>query len=386
MKLPFLISEWADKKGDIFLIGKTERTLRRNVLDIIQREFGSRIFNYALGSKAEASFFGRTIHLAGANDERAYEKIRGSTAAQILIDEGSLIPESFMNECLDRLSLENAQLSITTNPGGPQHYLKKKYIDRINAGEINGTVHTFSLEDNPYLPKQYIEAIKKEHTGIWYKRAIEGLWVIAEGSVYDMFDEKVHVVREGKRQWKEYLVGVDYGTAGVFTIGIYGTNGITETQLIDEIYYDARERQVQKTDREFADMYIDFVSSNIEPLRPVQHYCDPSAVSFMAEMSTRGIGITAANNDVLDGIRFVGTLLKCNHYKINARCTNTIREIQSYVWDEKFQEKGIDKPVKKNDHAMDRDRYALYTRYGANTAGVMLPEMQESTGTIFDFG
>ena len=35
----------------------------------------------------------------------------------------------------------------------------------------------------------------------------------------------------------------------------------------------------------------------------------------------------------------------------------------SYIWDEKAQEKGEDKPVKQNDHALDALRYLLQTLF-----------------------
>ena len=35
---------------------------------------------------------------------------------------------------------------------------------------------------------------------------------------------------------------------------------------------------------------------------------------------------------------------------INAKCVNTIRELQTYVWDEKAAQRGEEKPLKINDH------------------------------------
>jgi phage terminase large subunit len=51
-------------------------------------------------------------------------------------------------------------------------------------------------------------------------------------------------------------------------------------------------------------------------------------------------------------------------FKILDTCKDTIREIQSYVWDEKASERGDDKPVKKSDHLLDSIRYALHTHFG----------------------
>jgi phage terminase large subunit len=50
-----------------------------------------------------------------------------------------------------------------------------------------------------------------------------------------------------------------------------------------------------------------------------------------------------------------GSLLVCHE------CKGLIKEIESYVWDPKASEKGEDRPLKKDDHALDALRYAVYT-------------------------
>ena len=49
-----------------------------------------------------------------------------------------------------------------------------------------------------------------------------------------------------------------------------------------------------------------------------------------------------------------------NSYCRKEKCKNIIREFNSYIWDEKAQEKGENKPVKQNDHALDALRYFYY--------------------------
>ena len=71
--------------------------------------------------------------------------------------------------------------------------------------------------------------------------------------------------------------------------------------------------------------------------------------------------IIKAKNDVLDGIRFTGTLLNIGQILFHTRCKNTIKEFGSYIWDVKACERGEDKPIKQHDHAMDAVRYFCYT-------------------------
>src|SRR5690625_3980279 len=54
--------------GALLMVGKTERTLKRNILDPIEQMVGSKRFRYNRGT-GEARLFGRVIYIAGANDE-----------------------------------------------------------------------------------------------------------------------------------------------------------------------------------------------------------------------------------------------------------------------------------------------------------------------------
>ena len=95
---------------------------------------------------------------------------------------------------------------------------------------------------------------------------------------------------------------------------------------------------------------------------------DPSAASFIAELRKRGYKVLKANNDVLDGIRLVGTMLNLEKIVFASSCTETIKEFASYIWDEKAVERGEDKPVKQFDHAADAVRYFVSTVLGSKVA------------------
>ena len=64
---------------------------------------------------------------------------------------------------------------------------------------------------------------------------------------------------------------------------------------------------------------------------------------------------------MLDGIRYVGSLLNTDEIAFSPDCVNTFKEFNSYIWDEKATERGEDAPVKQHDHAMDAVRYFAYT-------------------------
>src|SRR5512137_2397156 len=110
--------------GNLLMAGKTERTLRRNILDVIAEIVPPTDYHLNAGT-GELTLYGRKIYLVGANDERSESKIRGVSLAGAYCDELTLFPESFFQMLLSRLSLKGARLFGTTNPDGPAHWLKK---------------------------------------------------------------------------------------------------------------------------------------------------------------------------------------------------------------------------------------------------------------------
>lgn len=305
---------------------------------------------------------GRIIYCIGANDERSESKIRGPTFSGAYVDEATLIPESFFKMLLSRLSRDGSQLIATTNPDSPFHYLKKDFIDRRD--ELDLKVFNFRMEDNPSLTSNYVENLKKEYRGLWYRRFIDGEWCLAEGSVYDFFDETIHTIEQPPSYAKYYIIGVDYGTTNPCAFTLLGFNDETPCKLWvqKEYYFDSKKEGFQKTDAEYVDDLIDFISDY--PVKCL--YIDPSAASFKLEIRrrTNQLIIKDANNDVLNGIRTVSTHLATGNLKIMRNCKNLIQEFQSYTWDTKKAQRGIDEPVKAFDHLLDSLRYSIFSHYG----------------------
>lgn len=345
-------------KGDLVLCGRTDKTIKRNLILPMQEMVGTSL-HYSSG-KGEVTFYDRLMYVVGANDERAEGKIRGSTFAGALVDEASLLPESFFKMLLSRLSLPGSKLFLTTNPDSPYHWLKTDYIDRIK--ELNIKVFSFEITDNPSLSQEYISNLSEEYTGLWHKRYIQGEWVLADGAVYDFFDEKIHVIERPPGNADYYIVGVDYGTTNPCTFLLIGFSGATYPQmwLEKEYYFDSKKELKQKSDYEYARDLESFIAGyNVKKI-----FVDPSATSFKRELMRKGISnVYDAQNEVIPGIRFVGDLISNGTYKICNTCTNTVKEFSTYLWDSKASLRGEDKPLKQNDHAMDAQRYALYTEF-----------------------
>lgn len=343
--------------GNLLMWGRTERTLKRNILDPLAELLGPSRFKLISGS-GEAFILGRRVYLAGANDERSVAKIQGLTLVGAYGDELSLTPESFFTMVLSRLSIGGAKLFGTTNPDSPAHWLKARFLDR--SGDLDLYNLHFTLDDNPVLPAAYVAALKREYTGLWYKRYIDGLWVAAEGAIYDMFDHDRHVVTKLPRISRTWLA-FDYGTSNPFVALLIGLGVDDCLYIVDEWRWDSSTRGRQLTDAEYSRNVRAWLNDNHKDApRPERIYYDPSAASFGVQLwRDKWHGITPADNSVNDGIRITATLLSLGRLKVHTRCKGLLDEMPGYRWDAKAQKQGEDKPVKQADHGPDAARYGV---------------------------
>ena len=344
--------------GHLLMFGKTERTLKRNILDPLEQIVGTRNFEYNRGL-GELYCCGRTIYTVGANDERAEGKIRGVTLAGAYGDELTICPETFFKQVLSRLSVKGSKFFGTTNPGGPYHWLKKDFLER--EGQLNLRSWHFNLDDNLGLDPEYVQALKAEYTGLWYKRFILGLWVMAEGAVYDMFDEDVHVVTD-LPEMTQYWVGIDYGTTNPTVFLLIGAGVDKRLYVVDEWRYDSKRYDGRhKTDQEYHRALFYWLQAR--KVRPRWIFVDPSASSFITQISRPGQlripNVALASNDVLEGIRWTSSLLESRRLLVHKRCQGLIDELYGYTWDSRASEKGKDAPLQQDDHGPDALRYAV---------------------------
>lgn len=339
-------------KNSLYLMcAKTLTSLKRNCLDLLQSIVGEDNFQYSISSK-QGILFGRKIALEGANDSRSETKIRGMTLGGAYVDEITLIEEDFFTMLLSRLSMPNAKLFGSTNPDSPNHWLKTKYLNR--EGEIDIFIEKYTIDDNTFLDKDYVENIKSEYTGVFYNRFILGDFVIAEGLVYSMFDEDEHVKDKHIEGAKEWVVSIDYGTVNPFAAGLWAFDG-RRAQKEYEYYYDSKETGIRRDD----ETHYQEICKLIGDRKLTFIIVDPSAASFIETIKKHSKYIAkGAENDVLDGIRVQTTFLNRGIISYHEDCKATINEYGLYSWDMESPEDAV---IKEFDHCMDSDRYYCYT-------------------------
>lgn len=341
--------------GNRLLIGKTLATLQRNVLDPLRERYH---YVSSVSNRGVVRIFDRPFYCVGANDEKSVAKIQGLGLIYAYGDEVTTWPESFFQMLKSRLDKPGACFDGTCNPESPQHWFKQSMIDNPDLDVFH---QHFTLDDNPFLSEEFKNNLKKEYTGVWYRRYILGEWCMAEGVIYDCFNEAIHVIDDLPPGRYAYYAGVDYGTSNPTVFLLLAHDLITNNlYIIDEYYYDSRVHHRQKTDAEYSQDYIKF----IEGRYPQETFVDPSAASFILQLRKDGVnGVRQANNAVLDGIRTVASAYHQGKLFILRRCNHLINEIPCYVWDSEAQKIGEDRPLKQNDHCSDAKRYILNTKF-----------------------
>ncbi|MEK9521447.1 PBSX family phage terminase large subunit [Streptomyces venezuelae] len=350
----------AGPSGLIIIVGRSLQTIERNVLEPLQDRalFGplARLVVHTRGATT-ATILGRTVHLIGAADARAEGRLRGLTAQLAYVDEATLLPEAMWTQLLARLSVPGARLYATTNPDSPRHWLRTQYLDRLD--ELDMRAWHFRLADNPSLSAEYVASLAAEYTGLWRKRMIDGLWVVAEGAIYAEWDEGRHVVAElppMRRHW----VGIDYGTTNPFSAILLGIGTDDRLYACAEWRYDGRRTHRPMTDKQYSDGVRSWLAGL--DITPEWTFVDPSAKSFSTQLwQDEHPGVARADNTVADGIRSVASLLAADRLLVHRSCEGLLGEMPGYSWDPAATLRGEDSPLKVDDHSCDALRYAIHS-------------------------
>ncbi len=381
----------APQSGLVLICGRTLQTIERNILEPLQDRalFGpiADQVHHTRGAPT-ATILGRTVHLIGASDARAEGRLRGLTACLALLDEATLVPEGFFNQMLARLSVPGAKALLTTNPDGPGHWLRKNFI--LRAAELGIAHFHFILDDNPALTPEYVEAIKRENVGVFFRRFVLGEWCMAEGAIYDMWDPDRHVIDIIPPIWRWLAVGIDYGNTSPFAALLVGMDASQTLYVASEFRYESKLTRKTLTDVEYSQRvraWLDGYQQPGKPLpgvRPEMFVVDPSAASFAEQMWRDGMAPTAADNGVIDGIRTVASLMAADKFKVHRSCKGLLDELPSYSWDPVKARVGVDAPIKVDDHSCDAARYAVRTTESVwrRPNGYQAPHMPRPAGEI----
>ena len=355
----FLIFVLKSDYYEFMISGKTRDTIERNVVrDLIRMIDGNIPYKYRKFDNY-IEIADKKIWLIGFSDEGATEKVRGMTVGGWYADEVTSASKSTVEMAITRCSVDGAKMFWTMNPESPYHFIYTDYItntDLINSGTVK--VWHFTLEDNLHLSKKYIEELKRVNrkSKVNYKRNILGEWVIAEGAIYDMFDETKHVIHD-RPTMDTINICCDYGVSTVTTFGVMGIqfNEPNDYFLLEETYYDATEKGVAQSDSDRINDIV-YLQDKYNLGRRNVLYLPHDAASLKAQCRKDKrirMKVRTYAPDTYRDIHTIQDLINQDRFHIHESCKNSIKQAQTYSWDIKAQQRGEDKPLKVDDHCCD---------------------------------
>lgn len=345
-------------KGVSFIIGgTTQSSIRRNILNDLELILGREI---KFKDDGHFPLYGNKIYCFHGANADSYKAMRGFTSAGALLNEATTLHDTFVKEAVSRCSYEGARIFMDTNPENPTHTVKVDYIDkdgqRLSNGQLNIKAFNFTIYDNTFLNKEYVESIvASTPTGMFTDRDIYGVWVASEGVVYTDFDKNENYIKENDikdTQIKKYFAGVDFGWEH------YGSISLVAQDFNDNYYFIKEVAAKHK----HIDWWIDEAKKIVEQYGNINFYCDHARPDYVNKFRLARIKAINARKDVLAGIGEIASLFKTRKLKVVEDNVKVFKdEIYNYVWKD-----GKDEPIKQHDDVLDSLRYAIYSdiKYG----------------------
>ena len=287
MTVGFVFWSMENFDGESFAFcGKTIESLKRNIITPMHKwlEGICTIKENISKNYIEITMNGKSnrYYVFGGKDESSYQLIQGITLAGILCDEVALMARSFVEQAVTRCSVSGSRLWFNCNPESSEHWFYKEWI--LKSEDKNALHLHFMMEDNFSLAQETKDMYERSFSGVFYDRYIKGLWVLAEGLVYPMFDKSKHVLESYQPSpFAEYYISIDYGTLNPCSMGLWAVES-DKAVRIDEYYYDGRSKGVLNTDEEYYQAL-----ENLAGDKKIRYVIiDPSASSFITCIRRHG--------------------------------------------------------------------------------------------------
>ena len=333
--IPKRIRRVANMDGLIVLLGNTKGTLQRNIIEPLQKIWGTQLVS-DIRTDNTAILFGEKCYCLGADKVNQVDKIRGSSIKYCYGDEVVTWHQDVFEMLKSRLDKDYSKFDGTCNPDNPKHWFKT-FID--SDADIYSQHYT--IDDNTFLPKQVSDNLKKEYYGtVFYDRYILGKWKAAEGIIYRQFaDEPDKFIIDKAPEIVFATIGVDFG--GNKSAHAFVCNGFTknmgEVITLDEFYL---KEEISPTDLE--KHFVEFVKRNKAKYNIYECFCDSAETTLIqglrAAITNARIDIDvrkALKCNIVNRINFYNNIISHNRYKILKHCVNTIEALSTAVWDSK---------------------------------------------------
>ncbi|WP_171815377.1 hypothetical protein [Nostoc sp. PCC 7524] len=251
----------------------------------------------------------------------------------------------------------NSKALLIGTPKGKSHFLYK-FHQQAKSSKDWSYFH-FITEDNPFVPRRYLEQAKLSLPPRVYKQEFEASFEDFEGQFYTQFNN--HHIVDNLPNFEFTYLGIDWGDINP-ALSVIGFTKDRKYYLIDAWENNSQTPVV-------IDDFINKAVYFCNKYNIWRGFADPSRPSSIIEFQKvgrkkgiKGLAKTIAGfNKVNEGIQIVDSLFYQDRFFVHSSLLNTINQIRSYHREVKD---GIILDIEaanQQTHVLDCIRYTLAT-------------------------
>lgn len=375
--IPTRILERSGKDGLYVILGVSKGTIERNVLQPLRQIYGKNMVG-TINSSNIAKLFGEEVYCLGAEKVNQVSKIQGTSIKYCYGDEVAKWNQEVFIMLQGSLDKPYSMFDGALNPENQSHWLKKDFLDKIEEKELDVYVQHYTIFDNPFLSKEFVDNLCKEYEGtVFYDRLILGLWKNAEGIIYKQFaDNPSQFIKDkavdengNKINFMIISIGIDYGA----------TQGETEFKATGITPYfrqvwtlDEEKLSGLHTPEQMYEKFVEFYKRVVAEYGKVTHaFGDYGAlgqvITFGLNRYLQQKGIPLKVDDCIKG-RIVDRIeLDCHLFGqmrrfILRKCKYLIEAYSQALWDDKKEDERLDDGTTPIDD-LDASEYSMFPFY-----------------------
>jgi PBSX family phage terminase large subunit len=334
-------------------------------------------FNWEYTANISGQYFkltgGRRVYILGAEK---FNRIRGMNFYHIFLDEFAFYTKKFsdlwralrptLSDTFDGNGGGGATLATT--PDGKATEAYEVYMKALTDPEWQ--VFSWHTADNPYIPKEEIEAAKRELDEMSFRQEYEAAWMSKEGLAYYNFDETKHVKTQPPIQPNVPLIlCFDFNTNPTTLLLAQSYQGFLSVKK----EYSFKNSSTEATIKAFVDDFIGIKSSlnliirgdaagnnrSSNTGRSDYHYVKEALDHYGFNYKME---VPRANPAIVDRVKYFNSWLQPfvgkHKIEIDPGCTDLIRDLAAQELDGR-------KPTDKNNlgHKADAMGYCIYREY-----------------------
>ncbi len=360
-----LKTAWATPKAECFYLALT----RESAKDIMLPEFEHLLDVYNIQAKINYTYLtftfnnGSKIRITGADNIKAAGKFKGMKRDLVYIDEAQDFNNDVLTNLINRslipqLQERNGTLVLAGTPG----IVCAGYFYEASKGiKKQFTSYHWTLLDNPYyerwagksdwrsIAQKELEKIAEEEkldlNSELFTREYKGNWVEGGSELVYKFNSELNTYSIKPNLPYNYLIAADFGVidASAILVGAYSLDS-------PYLYITHEYKAVNKTPSDVATV----IQTLYHTYNPVKIVGDAGGLgkAFIAQVQQQ-YQIPVDPAEKLDKVAFISLLndeLNAGRIKIDANCTELIKELTNFKWKDP-QAKLL--PDKAEDHLCD---------------------------------